>query len=112
MLTQSTSFSPTCRLTSSPEVGPGATVGTPEQGYPPLLYQDVVSAWLYLSHAAIMPRPGPGHDSAQLRTATQGPQRRPASLHGRVRSRHVSKKVGCSRRSVVSLDPHGSVPNL
>jgi hypothetical protein len=28
------SFGPTCRLVSSPEVGPGATVGTLKQGYP------------------------------------------------------------------------------
>jgi hypothetical protein len=27
-------FSPTCRLVSSPDVGPGATVGTLKQGYP------------------------------------------------------------------------------
>jgi hypothetical protein len=32
--TQGTSFGPTCRLVSSPEVGPGATVGTLKQGYP------------------------------------------------------------------------------
>jgi hypothetical protein len=32
--TQDTSFGPTCRLVSSPEVGPGATVGTLKQGYP------------------------------------------------------------------------------
>jgi hypothetical protein len=28
------SFGPTCRLVSSPEVGPGATVGTLKLGYP------------------------------------------------------------------------------
>jgi hypothetical protein len=28
------SFGPTCKLTSSPEVGPGATVGTLKLGYP------------------------------------------------------------------------------
>jgi hypothetical protein len=27
-------FGPTCRLASSPEAGPGATVGTLKQGYP------------------------------------------------------------------------------
>jgi hypothetical protein len=27
-------FGPTCRLISSPEAGPGATVGTLNQGYP------------------------------------------------------------------------------
>jgi hypothetical protein len=31
--------SPTCRLTSSSEAGPGATVGTLNQGYPLLQYE-------------------------------------------------------------------------
>jgi hypothetical protein len=31
--------SPTCRLASSSEVGPGATVGTLNQGYPLLQYE-------------------------------------------------------------------------
>jgi hypothetical protein len=34
MATQDTDFGPTCRLSSSPEVGPGATVVTLKQGYP------------------------------------------------------------------------------
>jgi hypothetical protein len=42
------SFGPTCRLVSSPEVGLGATVGTLEQGYPLLQYGDAVPAWLSL----------------------------------------------------------------
>jgi hypothetical protein len=33
---------PTCRLASSPEAGPGATVGTLNQGYPLLQYEDAV----------------------------------------------------------------------
>jgi hypothetical protein len=33
---------PTCRLASSPKVGPGATVGTLNQGYPLLQYEDAV----------------------------------------------------------------------
>jgi hypothetical protein len=33
---------PTCRLVSSPEVGPGATIGTLNQGYPLLQYEDMV----------------------------------------------------------------------
>jgi hypothetical protein len=33
---------PTCRLASSPEAGPGATVGTLNQGYPLLQYKDIV----------------------------------------------------------------------
>jgi hypothetical protein len=48
MLRQSTSFGPTCRLASSPEVGPGATVGTLKLGYPLLLYKDAVHTWLSL----------------------------------------------------------------
>ena len=33
------SSGPTCRFVASPEVGPGATVGTLQQGYPLLLPQ-------------------------------------------------------------------------
>jgi hypothetical protein len=40
------SFGPTYRLVSSPEVGPGATVGTLKQGYPLLQYEGSVSARL------------------------------------------------------------------
>jgi hypothetical protein len=39
---------PTCRLTSSPEVGPGATVSTLKQGYPLVPYEDAVPTWLSL----------------------------------------------------------------
>jgi hypothetical protein len=42
------SFGPTCRLVSSPEVGPGATVCTLNQGYHLLHYEDTVPAWLSL----------------------------------------------------------------
>jgi hypothetical protein len=42
------SFSPTCRLVSSPEAGPGATVGTLNQGYPLLQYEDTVHVRLSL----------------------------------------------------------------
>jgi hypothetical protein len=35
-------FGPTCRLTSSPEAGPRATVDTLNQGYPFLWYEDAV----------------------------------------------------------------------
>jgi hypothetical protein len=31
---------PTCRLASSPEAGPGATIGTLNQGYPLLQHED------------------------------------------------------------------------
>jgi hypothetical protein len=42
------SFGPTCRLVSSPEVGPGAIVGTLKQGYVLLQYEDAVPARLSL----------------------------------------------------------------
>jgi hypothetical protein len=42
------SFGPTCRLISSPEVGPGATVGTLKQGYPLLQHEDAVPTRLSL----------------------------------------------------------------
>jgi hypothetical protein len=35
-------FGPTSKLVSSPEAGPGATVGTLNQGYPLLQYEDTV----------------------------------------------------------------------
>jgi hypothetical protein len=42
------SFGPTYRLVSSPEAGLGATVGTLNQGYPLLQYEDTVPAQLSL----------------------------------------------------------------
>jgi hypothetical protein len=42
------SFGPTCRLVSSPEAGSGGTVGTLNQGYPLLQYEDTVPARLFL----------------------------------------------------------------
>jgi hypothetical protein len=42
------SFGPTCRLVSSPEVGPGATVGTLKQGYPLQRYEGAVPTRLSL----------------------------------------------------------------
>jgi hypothetical protein len=39
---QQPDFGPTCSLVSSPKAGPGATVGTPNQGYPLLQYEDAV----------------------------------------------------------------------
>jgi hypothetical protein len=47
-LTQGTSFGPTCRLVSSPEAGPGATVGTLDQGYPLLQHESMVPTQLSL----------------------------------------------------------------
>jgi hypothetical protein len=42
------SFGPTCRLVSSPEAGPEATVGTLNQGYPLLQHEDAVPTRLSL----------------------------------------------------------------
>jgi hypothetical protein len=42
-------FGPTCRLVPSPEAGPGATVGTLNQGYPLLQYEDTVPVRLSLA---------------------------------------------------------------
>jgi hypothetical protein len=57
MLTQGTSFGPTCRLASSPEVCPGATVGTLKQGYPLLQYEDAIPAEATSSHVVNNARP-------------------------------------------------------
>jgi hypothetical protein len=42
-------FGPTCRLVSSPEAGPGATIVTLNQGYPLLQHKDVVHLWRLLA---------------------------------------------------------------
>jgi hypothetical protein len=42
------SFGPTCRLVSSPQASPGATIGTLNQRYPLLQYEDTVPAQLSL----------------------------------------------------------------
>jgi hypothetical protein len=42
-------FCPTYRLVPSPEAGPGATVGTLNQGYPLLQYEDTVPVQLSLA---------------------------------------------------------------
>jgi hypothetical protein len=55
--------SPTCRFATSPEVGPGATVGTLQTGYPP--------------HTSSKPRQEAG------RATTCPAVLDPASLHGR-----------------------------
>jgi hypothetical protein len=43
------SFGPTCRLVSSPEVGSRATIGTLKQGYPLLQHEDAVPTRLSLA---------------------------------------------------------------
>jgi hypothetical protein len=81
----------TYRLASSPEVGPGATIGTLKLGYPLLLYKRS-------THAAIFSRVvkelyvGPGHDSPQPRATTLGQQQHLTPPHGRVRCRHVFRE--------------------
>jgi hypothetical protein len=84
----------------------------PRTGVPLLLYQDVVAAWLSFSRAAITPRPGPGHDSAQSRTATQAHSNaRPHHMGGSGAATCPGKKE-CSRMPTISLDPHGRAPDL
>jgi hypothetical protein len=48
---------PTCRLASSPEAGPGATVGTLNQEYPLLQYKDVVHVRRILATRRTTPDP-------------------------------------------------------
>jgi hypothetical protein len=66
-----TSFGPTHRLVSSPEAGPGATVGTLKQGYPLLQYEGPVSTWLFLVTWQTTPDPtartAPGPPRGQKR---------------------------------------------
>jgi hypothetical protein len=46
---------PTCRLASSPEAGLGATVGTPNQGYPLLRYEGAAP----MPHLQVIQRAAP-----------------------------------------------------
>jgi hypothetical protein len=48
---------PTCMLASSPKAGPGATVGTLNQGYPLLRYEDVVHVRRILATRRTTPDP-------------------------------------------------------
>jgi hypothetical protein len=65
------SFDPTCRLVSSPEAGPGATISTLEQGYPLLQYEGAESTQLSLVAWQKAPDPttraGPGPPRGQRR---------------------------------------------
>jgi hypothetical protein len=65
------SFGPTCWLVSSPEVGPGATVGTLKHGYPLLQYGGAVSTPLSLVAWQTAPDPttwmAPGPPRGQRR---------------------------------------------
>jgi hypothetical protein len=111
MLMQSTSFGPTCRLASSPKVGPGATVGTLKLGYPLLLYKDEEPTWLSLSHEEEVLLVGPGHGSPQSQAAILGPQQRPSPPRGRVRSRHVSREGVILQGINSGPDPHRRAPD-
>jgi hypothetical protein len=68
------SFGPTCRLVSSPEAGPRATVGTQNQGYPLLQYEGTVSMRLSLVARQTTPNPttwaAPGPPRGQRRQST------------------------------------------
>jgi hypothetical protein len=81
------SFGPTCRLVSSPEVGPGATVGTLKQGTP---YYSMKAR----SHAAISSRVA---NSA-----------RPHHAYGSGAATWPEKPIS-SKISAVGPDPHGKV---
>jgi hypothetical protein len=71
--------SPTCRLVSSPEAGPGATVGTLNQGYPLLQYKDVVHVRRAL--AARRNDTRPHHMGKSRDTTWQGKMMRPRMHH-------------------------------
>jgi hypothetical protein len=101
------SFGLTCRLASSPEAGPGATVGTLKLGYPLLLYKDAVPMRLSLSHVVKVLCVGPGHGSPQ--------SPRLLWVHSSARLHHMGgsgaatcpEKVIYSKASTVSPDPMG-----
>jgi hypothetical protein len=67
-------FGPTCRLVSSPEAGPGATVSTLEKGYPLLQCEGVASIRLSLVAWRTTPDPttwtAPGPPRGQERQYT------------------------------------------
>jgi hypothetical protein len=69
-------------------------VGTLKLGYPLVLYKVAVPTRLSLSHVVKVLCVGPGHGSPQSRATTLGPRQRPTPSHGRVWSRHVSRKGG------------------
>jgi hypothetical protein len=110
MLTRSTSFGPTYRLASSPEVGPGATVGTLKLGYPLLLYKDEEPTRLSLSCVVEVLCVGPSHGSPQSQAAILGPQQHPTPPHGWVRGRHVSREGDILQGINSGPDPHGRTP--
>jgi hypothetical protein len=110
MLTRSTSFGPTCRLASSPEVGPGATVGTLKLGYPLLLYKDAEPTWLSLSSVA-EELCGTKLCLAPVASGYFGSTAAPDPATWRVRSRHMSREGGILQSINSESGPHGRVPD-
>jgi hypothetical protein len=62
---------PTCRLASSPEAGPGATVGTLNQGYPLLWYEGVAP----VPHLQVIRRTAPDPTTWARLGAPRGKER-------------------------------------
>jgi hypothetical protein len=92
MLKRSTSFGPTCRLTSSPEVGLEATVGTLKLGYSLLLYEDPVPTRAIFSRVVKELYAGPDHDSPQPQATTLGQQQHLTPPRGWLRGCHVARE--------------------
>jgi hypothetical protein len=111
MSTRGTSFGPTYRLASSPEVGPGATIGTLKLGYPLLLYKDEEPTRLSLSCVVEVLCVGPSHGSPQSWAAILGPQQHPTPPHGQVRSRHVSREGDTLHGVNSGPEPHARAPD-
>jgi hypothetical protein len=107
VLTRSTSFGPTCRLASSSEEGPTATVSTLKLGYPLLLCKDTVPTWLSPSRVVEVLCVGPSHGSPQSQAAILGPQQRPTHHMGGSKAATCPEKVIYSKASTVVRTPTG-----
>jgi hypothetical protein len=105
------SFGPTCRLISSPEVGPGATVDTLKQGYPLLLCKDAVPTRLSLSCMEEVVHVGPSHDTLESQAAILGPQQRPTPPRGWLRGRRIAREDDILQDVNSGSRPHEKVPN-
>jgi hypothetical protein len=80
---------PTCRLASSPEASPGATVGTLNQGYPLLEYEGVV------------------HEQRLRETQRMTPD--PTTWAGL--KAHIAKKDNTPQDASLDPDPHRGTPD-
>jgi hypothetical protein len=78
--------SPTCRLATSPEAGPGATVSTLNQGYLLLLHKGAVAG-------------------ERLKTTWR------MAPNGQVQERRVARKGSTSRCSSLGPDPRRKTPD-